>query len=179
MQVKINMEIVIEEAKLNDALEISKVAKETFALACPKESDVHELKAYSEKNLNLSYFQRLICAQRFYVICAFVNNELAGFVVLEFGSICPEILALKRPVQLQKFYVKMKFHGTKVTEKLMKEAKNVCIKKNYTDIWLSVFSNNERAKNFYSKYKFVVVGTTNFIMGTETHLDNLMVAKIA
>jgi ribosomal protein S18 acetylase RimI-like enzyme len=172
------MEIVIEEAKLDDALEISKIAKETFVLACPKKSDVHEIKAYSEKNLNPSNFQKLICAQSSCVICAFVNDELAGFVVLEFGSICPDTPSLKKPVKLQKFYVKAKFHGTKVTGKLMEEAKNVCIKEKYTDIWLSVFSKNERAIRFYSKFKFVAVGTTNFTMGSETHLDNLMVAKI-
>lgn len=173
------MEIVVKEATLNDAFEISKVAQKTFALACPKESDVHELKAYSEKNLNLAYFQKLICTHSSYITCAFVNNELAGFTALEFGSACPDILALEKPAELQKFYVKTKFHGTKVTEKLMHEAKNACIQKKCTDIWLSVFSNNKRAIRFYSKYQFVVVGTTNFIMGSETHLDNLMVVKIA
>jgi ribosomal protein S18 acetylase RimI-like enzyme len=173
------MQIVLQEAKLGDALEISNVAKETFSLACPKESDVVEIKAYIEKSLSLGYFQELICARNSYVICAFVNNELAGFVVLEFSSICPDILTLRSPIELQKFYVKTKFHGTEVTAKLMIEAKKECVKRKYTDIWLSVFSDNDRAKKFYSKYGFVVVGTANFTMGSETHLDNLMVAKIA
>jgi ribosomal protein S18 acetylase RimI-like enzyme len=172
------MKIVIEEARLHDALEISRVAEETFALACPNESDMDEIKEYCEKNLNSSYFQELICNQNYYIICAFVNNELAGFVVLEFGSICADIQALTKPAQLQKFYVRMKFHGTKVAENLMKEAKNICSKKKYTDIWLSVFSDNERAIGFYSKFDFFAVGTTKFAMGNETHLDKLMVARL-
>ncbi len=173
------MEIVVKEAELVDASEISKIAMETFGLSCPKESDLYELKTYTEKNLNPAYFQKVIRAKNSYVACAFAVNEIAGFIVLRFGSTCPDILNLKRPVELQKFYVKSRFHGIKVAEKLMNEAKSVCAMKDYTDIWLSVFSGNNRAKSFYTKFKFSVAGTTNFIMGSETHLDNLMVAKIA
>lgn len=173
------MEITVKEAKSIDAFEISKIAKETFALACPIESDASELKAYCEKNLNPANFEKLIRTQNCYIACALADNEIAGFVVLIFGSTCPDFSTSKRPVELQKFYVQSKFHGKEVAKILMKEAIKTCEKKGYKNVWLSVYSGNKRAIDFYSKFGFVVAGHTNFIMGSESHLDNLMVTKIA
>jgi tRNA (guanine37-N1)-methyltransferase len=173
------MDVAVKETNLSDAFELSNIAKDTFALACPEESDVAELKAYCEKNLSPFVFEKLISAQNSYVSHAYLNNEIAGFVVLIFGSICPKLQNLKKPVELHKFYLKPKYHGKEVAKILMNDVINTCKKKGYENVWLSVFSGNKRAMDFYSKSGFVVVGQTNFIMGSETHLDNLMVAKIA
>lgn len=84
------MDITIKESKFIDAFEISNIAKDTFDLACPKESDVSELKAYCEKNLNPANFEKLICAQISYVAHALINKEKAGFVVLIFDRTFPD-----------------------------------------------------------------------------------------
>ena len=173
------MDIAVKEAKLTDAFEISEIARDTFPLACPEESDIVELKDYSDKNLNASVFEKLICAQDSYVAYAHLKNEIAGFIVLIFGSICPDFPKLKLPVELQKFYIKPKYHGKEVAMILMNHVISACKKRGYKNVWLSVFSGNRRAMYFYSKFGFLVVGQTNFIMGSETHLDNLMIAEIA
>lgn len=173
------MNVTIKEAKLIDAFEISNIAKDTFDLACPRESDVSELKAYCEKNLNPANFEELICTQNSYVAYALINNEKAGFSVLIFDSICPEFPNLKKSVQLQKFYVQPSFHGKGVAKTLMNDVINKCEKLGYKNIWLSVYSENKRAIDFYSKSGFAFAGYTKFIMGSETHLDKLMIAEIA
>lgn len=120
------MDISVNKAKLIDAFEISKIAKDTFPLACPEQSDKSELRAYGDKNLNTSVFEKLICAQDSYVAYAHFKNEIAGFIVLIFGSICPDFPELRWPVELQKFYIKPKFHGSEVATVLMNNLINTC-----------------------------------------------------
>ena len=103
------MEVIVKEAKSIDAFEISNIARDTFVLACPPESDPSELKAYCVKNLNPANFENFICAQNSYVAFAQIDNEIAGFVVLIFGSTLLGFPNLERPVELQKFYVKSNF----------------------------------------------------------------------
>jgi diamine N-acetyltransferase len=173
------MDVIVRETNLRDALDLSNVAQQTFALACPQDSDIAELQAYCIKNLRPSVFEKLISDQNSYVSLASINNEVAGFAVLIFDNACYELPKLTKPVELQKFYLKPEYHGEGVAQILMNDAVNRCQKKDYKNIWLSVFSGNKKAIRFYSKCGFIVTGQTNFIMGCENHLDYLMVANIS
>jgi len=172
------MEVTVKEAKSIDAIEISNIARDTFSLACPPESDSSELKAYCAKNLSPANFEKLFCTQNSYVAFAQIDNEIAGFVALIFGSTLIGFPNLERPAELQKFYVKPKFHGKDVARILMDDAIKTCEKNEYKNVWLSVFNGNKRAIDFYSKFGFITIGQTKFIMGNESHLDDLMITKI-
>ncbi len=45
-------------------------------------------------------------------------------------------------------------------------------------VWLSVWSQNERAKAFYSRSGYRQVGTTTFVLGTDVQDDWVMVMPV-
>jgi ribosomal protein S18 acetylase RimI-like enzyme len=166
--------VLVKPAITADANAIAKIAKETFALACPPSADANELKKYIDYNLNAERFGELISSQSTYIACAFVNGEMAGFIVAVYDSPCIEIEDLTATAEIQKLYIRPRFHGKEIAYKLMTSAITEVTKPGIEKIWLGVYSGNIRAKTFYSKFGFHVVGQTYFTMGSEKHLDHIM-----
>jgi ribosomal protein S18 acetylase RimI-like enzyme len=166
--------VLVKPAITADASAIAKIAKETFALACPPSADPNELEKYIDYNLNAERFGKLIASQSTYIACVFVKGEMAGFIVAVYDSPCVDIADLTSTAEIQKLYIRPKFHGKEIAYKLMTSAIAEVTKPGIEKIWLGVYSGNIRAKKFYSKFGFHVVGETYFTMGSEKHLDNIM-----
>jgi ribosomal protein S18 acetylase RimI-like enzyme len=166
--------VLVKPAIAADANAIAQIAKETFALACPPSADVNELEKYIDYNLNAERFGELIASQSTYIACAFVNGEMAGFIVAVYDSPCVDIADLTATAEIQKLYIRPKFHGKEIAYKLMTTAIAEVTKPGIETIWLGVYSDNIRAKKFYAKFGFHVVGKTYFTMGSEKHLDDIM-----
>jgi len=168
------MQIVVKTAILEDASDIANIAKDTFVLACPSSAAPAEIEKYISNSLSTGYFKSVITSKAAYIACAFVGGEMAGFVVAVYNSSCESQANLNNAAEIQKLYIRPKFHGKEIAYKLMTSAINEITKPGIDTIWLGVYSNNIKAKRFYSKFGFNVVGKTNFTMGSEIHLDHIM-----
>ena len=104
-----------------------------------------------------------------FVACAQVGKELVGFIVMKYFSSQPNNQNLDSPAELKRLYVLEEYHGTNVSKFLVSEAIKECSRNGIDTIWLNVYSENNRAKKFYSKFGFQEVGTTYFQMGNEKH----------
>jgi len=173
------MEITVKIARKEDVPALSAVARKTFRLAGPSDSSEKEISEYVAENLSESVFQNLVENEELFLACAQSNEALVGFIVVKYHSNCPYKSDLQNSAELQRLYVLPEYHGTKASKLLVTEALKECSEKGLDAIWLSVYSENGRAKNFYSKYGFQETGTTHFQMGNEKHLDIVMVANIA
>jgi ribosomal protein S18 acetylase RimI-like enzyme len=170
--------VLVKSAIAADANAIAQIAKETFALACPPSADANELEKYIDCNLNAERFNEFIASQSTYISCAFVNGEMAGFIVAVYDSPCVDIADLTATAEIQKLYIRPRFHGKEIAYNLMTSAIAEVTKPGIEKIWLGVYSDNIRAKKFYSKFGFHVVGETYFIMGSERHLDHIMAINV-
>jgi ribosomal protein S18 acetylase RimI-like enzyme len=168
------MEIAVKTAILEDASDIAQIARDTFVLACPSSADPGEIEKYISYNLNTEYFENVIASKATYIACAFVNGEMAGFVLAIYDSSCDSPADLSNAAEIQKLYIRPEFHGKEIAYKLMTSAISEVTKPGIKKIWLGVYSGNIRAKTFYSKFGFHVVGQTYFTMGSEKHLDDIM-----
>jgi ribosomal protein S18 acetylase RimI-like enzyme len=168
------VEIAVKTAILQDASDIAKIARDTFVLACPSSADPGKIEKYISYNLNTEYFENVISSKAAYIACAFVDGEMAGFVVAIYNSSCESLANFNNAAEIQKLYIRPKFHGKEIAYKLMTSAITEITKPGIDTIWLGVYSNNIKAKKFYSKFGFNVVGKTNFTMGSEIHLDHIM-----
>ncbi len=172
------MEIRIKQATSDDVKMLSFIAQSTFLLACPSNSCKKEISEYIKNNFNELVFQMLVKSDEVFIACAQVNGVLVGFVVMKYLSSQPNNQGLNNSAELQRLYVLREYHGTNVSMLLVSEVLKKCSQTGIGSIWLSVYSENNRAKKFYSKLGFQEAGTTYFRMGNEKHLDNVMVANI-
>jgi len=172
------MTIDIKQATITDAKVLSNIAELTFALAGPENADKQEMADYISEYLNESVFQDLISNDNIFVGCAQIDSDIAGFFVLRFDSKQPNTEQTDNAAELQRLYVLPEYHGSNVAKSLVSAAFSACEKNKTKVIWLCVFSENQRAKKFYAKNGFQEAGSIDFKMGSEIHLDTVMVADV-
>ena len=104
-------------------------------------------------------------------ILAEVGGALAGYGQVRFGSASPAAPG-SRPVEVARFYVDRPWHGRGVAAALMQQCLSAA--GDADRIWLGVYEHNVRARAFYAKCGFVLVGRSTFRMGDDVQDDWIM-----
>ena len=79
-----------------------------------------------------------------------------------------------RPIELRQFYVLKPWHGSGAAAELMDWALATARARGADELYLSVFTDNHRARRFYQRYGFVEVGPYAFMVGTHADEDIVM-----
>ena len=79
--------------------------------------------------------------------------------------------------ELRQFYVLAPWHGAGLAAPLMEWVIATARERGAAALYLSVFTDNHRARRFYARYGFEPVGTYAFMVGT--HADEDIVMKLA
>jgi len=79
--------------------------------------------------------------------------------------------------ELRQFYVLAPWHGAGIAAALMEWVIATARERGADDLFLSVFTDNHRARRFYARYGFEEVGPYAFMVGT--HADEDIVMKLA
>jgi len=108
--------------------------------------------------------------------CAFrvadVDGQPVGYV-----KIGPQKLPVdtKRPaLLLDQLYVLKEHHGAGIARELMDWALAEAKRRGGEEIYLTVFTENHRARRFYDRYGFEVVGRYDFKVGNHVDEDVIM-----
>jgi ribosomal protein S18 acetylase RimI-like enzyme len=80
-------------------------------------------------------------------------------------------------MELRQFYVLKPWQGAGIAPKLMDWVLGRAKARGATEICLSVWTENERAKRFYARYGFSYVGPYKFMVGEQADEDEIWVAK--
>jgi ribosomal protein S18 acetylase RimI-like enzyme len=81
-------------------------------------------------------------------------------------------------VELQRIYVGLDHHGSGLGKMLMDSAIAIAKKERFEWIWLGVYEENKRAKRFYEKLGFEMVGTHEFWLGSDQQIDEIYLRKV-
>jgi ribosomal protein S18 acetylase RimI-like enzyme len=81
-------------------------------------------------------------------------------------------------LELRQFYVLKPFQGAGIAPKLMDWVLGQAKARGATEICLSVWNENERAKRFYARYGFAYVGPYHFMVGEQADEDEIWVLKL-
>ena len=81
------------------------------------------------------------------------------------------------PIELKQFYVLREWHGSGVAQQLMTWVLDEARRRGAEDLYLSVFTDNQRAQRFYARYGFEEVGRWAFMVGT--HADEDIIMRLA
>ena len=104
------------------------------------------------------------------------DDRLAGYaklgpVALPVGPACPA-------VELRQLYVLKPWHGSGIARTLMDWVVAEARGRGAKELYLSVFTENHRARRFYARYGFEEVGPYIFMVGSHADQDIIMRAKL-
>ena len=109
---------------------------------------------------------------RFTIRLAEDDGIAAGFAKLGPPSLPFE--ARGPSAELRQLYVLAPWQGAGVAVTLMDWTIATARAQGATDLYLSVFIDNERAKRFYARYGFERIGTYTFMVGKHEDEDDVM-----
>lgn len=81
-------------------------------------------------------------------------------------------------VELRQFYVLKPWQGRGIAAELMAWVLDEARRRGAEEIYLSVFTDNPRARRFYERYGFEAVGRYDFMVGTHADEDIIMRRKL-
>jgi len=79
----------------------------------------------------------------------------------------------RRALELRQLYVRREHQGSGIAAKLMDWGLAELRRRGAEDAYLSVWSENQRAKRFYARYGFVEVGRNLFMVGEQADDDRI------
>ena len=103
-------------------------------------------------------------------VLAEVEDELAAYAKLFPGEV-PECVRGDSPIELVRFYVDQRWHGSGVASKLMETCLNEARQHGFATMYLGVWEKNFRARAFYRKWHFERTGEHLFQMGDDPQTD--------
>jgi len=105
----------------------------------------------------LNHVSLLIAEDPCQVIVATYEDEVIGYAVIEFSNLIP-MLRIFGYAALTDLYVKKDWRGKGIGVQLLKKAETIAISKGFSEIRLSVLSNNTNAIRFYESNGYKIYG---------------------
>lgn len=164
----------IRTATLADAEDISAIARETFALACPPDTPAVELQSYIDEHLTAVAFETILDTGRCEVRILRDDSKIIGFSLVDLAPDPLGIPDVDNVPELTRCYVRCDYHGTGAAQILLSATLDTLS----TSVRLMVNDKNGRAIRFYTRNGFVPVGETHFECGADIHRDIVMLRKV-
>lgn len=136
-----------------------------------------DLSAYMAEAFSLEQVSRELADDRNIFLVAEIGGEPAGYAKLIVGA-SEEGVTAERPIELNRLYSHQRFLGQGVGQALMDACFERAKQEDRDVMWLGVWEYNPRAKRFYEKNGFRVVGSHVFLLGSDPQTDLLMQRKI-
>ena len=159
-------------AEAADAARLAALGARTFRETFGHLYRPDDLALFLAKHSETGWAQEL-ADPRFVVRLAEVDGEAVAYVKLGPPSL-PADSGGRRVIELRQFYVLDGWHGTGIAQQLMAWALAEAQARGAQDIYLSVFVDNHRARRFYERHGFEVVGRYAFMVGTHADDDHVM-----
>ena len=110
-------------------------------------------------------------------ILARSNGELVAYAQVR-RSATPPCVVHVDPVELHRFYVDRRAHGSGLAAELMHAVHQAASEFEGRHIWLGVWEQNPRAIAFYKKVGFVDVGSQIYRVGPDEQADRVLVVNV-
>lgn len=160
-----------------DALELARLSAAVFPLGCPANTPPEDLSEFISRELTPERFRLFVEDERNLLLLAKSPNKLIGYALITHAQSPSHIPSV--PYELRKFYVDPAWHGRGIAHTLMQELLAAASERGSHPLWLSVYSENPRAISFYTRWGFRIVGTQDFLVGSDRQRDYLMVRDAA
>ena len=171
------MRAVVRPAELEDLDALTLLAAVTFPLACPPGSTVQDQQEFIATVLSVDRFAQYLADPDRDVLVA-DDGMLVGYTMLVAGEPTDAdvraALQVHPTIELSKCYVHPDHHGAGVAHALMTASLQAAREREAQGMWLGVNQQNARARAFYVRSGFAVVGTKHFTVGARVEDDYVL-----
>jgi diamine N-acetyltransferase len=169
--------IQIRRGVLEDAPALAALAARTFADAFAADNRPEDLQAHLESSYGVIQQSQELIDPNEITLLAFAAETLIAFAQVR-RKVPPECVTQSQPIEVHRFYVDRLAHGKGVAQALMAAVKSAAQEFDAKHLWLSAWERNPRAVAFYAKMGFEIVGSADFVVGTDVQTDHIMVAAL-
>ena len=168
---------ILRKARLDDALELSKLAEGTFRATFGAVNTAEHMELHCRESYSQDIQAAEISNSQILTLLGENDGSLIGYAQMRWGKV-PECVVAQRPAEINRLYVAEQWHGKGIAQELM----NACIEAaqecGSDAVWLGVWERNLRAISFYRKLSFIEVGDHTFQLGGDPQRDIVMVRSL-
>lgn len=166
--------MIIRNIVQNDLPHLAKLAQDTYAETFGHTLTENELEE-ALKTRSTEYFSSIM--DKDVILVAEIDSTLAGFI--QFGHPSYKDLSFEKgDIELNKVYVNQAFQGQGLGKQLMEAMLTHSRAKDARNIYLDVFTENDKAINMYKKFGFEIIGKTPFEINGEILGYDLLMKKV-
>ena len=165
------MTISYRQATPQDAAAIDSVFRQSFCDTFAHLYRSEDLDAFLS-TFTLDGWKSELKDDRFAFRMAEAEGQVIGYVKL--GPPALPVETRGSPVELRQLYLLHQWHGVGAAKALMDWALEQAEARGGTELYLTVYTENERAKRLYERYGFVEVGPYHFMVGEQADEDIIM-----
>ena len=108
---------------------------------------------------------------RYAFLIAEDEGQPAGYIKL--GPPALPVTPSGPPLELRQLYILKAWHGSGIAQKLMEWALDTARGRQAEELYLTVYTDNHRARRFYERYGFEYVGPYKFMVGNQADEDEI------
>ena len=173
MDIKVKNDITVRKCTAEDLPLLSDIGERTFRETfahCNTESDMaaYISEAFAEERLCA---ELSVTGSAFYV--AEAGGKPAAYMKINTGDAQTES-DRSGWLEVQRLYVLAEYKRRHIGSALMRVAISEAEKINAHGVWLGVWEHNHKAMAFYESFGFTVVGSHDFVLGTDRQTDLIM-----
>lgn len=169
--------ISVRAAKPEDVELLCTLGRRAFYEAFGEYNDPEDMQAYLDLSFNKEFIQSQLEDKDVIFYIATYQGDAVGYSKLKKNSVPPELID-QRCIQLERIYALHAYIGKKVGQALMEKCLKAARNEDYEWLWLGVWQQNERAINFYHKWKFKTIGVKKFKIGNQITDDYVMALSL-
>lgn len=165
------MTVTYRGAELGDVAALRELFAESFVETFGHLYRPSDLQEFLDGN-SLDKWQANLTDSAIAIRVAEMDDELAGFIELAPKKLPYETAA--PALELRRLYLRSSAHGRGIADALMKWLVEEAVRRGAHELVLSVFVDNHRARRFYERYGFEVVGKYDFMVGSQADEDLIL-----
>jgi ribosomal protein S18 acetylase RimI-like enzyme len=157
----------IIKATIEDADLLSKIGKQSFIESHGISAPVKDITNYVSSKFTKEVFERELEDSNNIFHIVFYNEKPIGYSKIIY-NVSQENISIKNVTKLERLYVLKEFHHLKLGLELFNFNVELSKNQHQAGMWLFVWTENQKALNFYIKAGFKIVGKYDFKI-SETH----------
>lgn len=172
--------VTVRRAVVGEAALVADLAATTFALACPDETTMADIRAHVAAHLSPRAFEaHLDSADDAVLLACDVGDVPLGYAMVRTGAPSGDAPPREgRGAELSKCYVLPRAQGSGAARALVSAAVDHARSAGADHLWLGVNARNAAAIAFYTRSGFAVVGERTYRVGEVDHHDHVMVKDL-
>ena len=159
--------VSIVKAKEDDSHLLSEMAKITLLESHGNSATAEDMNHYVTKNYSEDVLKKELQDPGNIYHILYYNNKAAGYSKIILNSPY-EKGSVKNMAKLERLYLLKEFYNLHLGVKLFEFNVNLIKESKQSGVWLTVWTENQRAINFYKKNGFEIIGSCDFKI-SETH----------